>query len=412
MENSEQTDALAAVKILLKTNPSADAWEIELRRILHGERESDLIRLGSVDEYVDKILDLSVDRPLAEHSFNKALRRVVKTWQPENPESKEYFACLLDLISAYAPADYATSKMLYFVDCLSRYGGCLKSSNGYGAHDDLYLKALVVLEKLFPRAASHTDEEFAGFKSYVSILKKNLENPLYAGYAAARLIDLSVLEPQDQRIAALIRVNPNSQREIISLLFDRDRQVWLERDLTSIMAHALNAGDEAVIVFEQMLQAYGGKLELKGQAATISFVRLSPIVINLSSEAIARYANFIQRRKMSLDRLGSLLTSATGHAQAQAGIAEILELCLTYDNGGVIFKQELKKFGAEVLYVNGILKLYLSNQSSHPLQTSKDTAFKYYMVWSTDERSQEEIKNEIAEIISFKKAQAARAAAA
>jgi hypothetical protein len=413
MEDSENPDGLAAAKVLLKTDPSADSWEIELRRVLRGERESDLLRLGSVDEYVDKILDLSVDRPVAEQSFQKALRRVVRTWQPENPESKEYFACLLDLIGAYTPdSPYAIPKVLYFLDCLSRYGERLKSSSGYEAHSDLYRKALVVLEKYFPRALNHADGEFLDFKAYVSVLEKNLASQLYGGYAAARLIDLRVVEPKDQTIGSLIRENPDSQREIISLLFASERQVWLSRDLKHIIEHALNAGDEAVIVFEQVLRVFGGKLELKGQGAAVSFDHHAPMFVNLSSEAMVKYATFTQRRKMNLDRLAGLLTAAKEQAQAQAEIAEILELCLTYGSGAARFKQELSKFGAEVLYVNGVLKLYLHDRSCHRLQTSKETAFKYYMIWSIDERPEEEIKNEIREIINVKRAEAARAAAA
>jgi hypothetical protein len=302
--------------------------------------------------------------------------------------------------------------VLYFLDCLSRYGERLKSSGGYEADSDLYQKALVVLERYFTRAPNAADEEFLNFKAYLSILEKNLESSLYGGYAAARLIDLSVLEPKDQRIGALIQQNPDSQREIISLLFASARQVWLGRDLTNVIGHALNAGDEAIVVFEQVLRAFGGQLELKGQVAMVSFDRQPAIVVNLATEATVRYATFIQRRKLNLDKLGGLLTEAKGHAQAQAEIAHILEHCLSYGNGATKFIQELKKFGAEVLYVNGALKLYLSDRSCHRLQTSKETAFKYYMFWAVDDRPKEEIKKEIHQIINIKKRAAARAATA
>ncbi|HVF45194.1 MAG TPA: hypothetical protein VM936_19365, partial [Pyrinomonadaceae bacterium] len=137
-------DARNSEKRLLKREPTVERWQAEILRVLNGEREGDLINLGSVEEYVDKILDLSRDKVRARLSFDEALYRVVQTWQPVRRETKEYLACLLDLIGAYTPLN-AAPKMLAF---LGRWGGFesdLESSSGYGSHHDLNLKALVVL---------------------------------------------------------------------------------------------------------------------------------------------------------------------------------------------------------------------------------------------------------------------------
>lgn len=400
---------LSAVKFRLKTEPDADMWQTELQRILDGEREGELLRLGSVEEYVDKILDLSRDHDVANESFREGLRRIVHSWQPENPAPKEYLACLLDLIGAYKPP-FASKKVLFFLTQRGYRDSESNSSGGYGAYADLHLKALVALEKYFPSVLEHGDDE--SFTFYVAMLRRNLEDATYGGYVAARLIDLGLLKVDDPKIGALIKRDPDAQREILSLAFVPSRQQSLHQDLAKMAEHALNAGDAAFSIFEEVVQAYGGKLEFQTHEITIYLDHQLPLSLLLSIEVIEKYNAFLRRGKMNLSRLSGILTDVKVRAQAQNEIAEILEQCLQYgDYGASQFKQELANFGAEILYANGDLKLYMEGDYLYNLPSSKATSkYACLEVWSTGKRYDVNFKTEVTKIIKAKKARAARAA--
>jgi hypothetical protein len=397
-------ESLAESKALLKTSPTVSSWEVELRRIIGGDRESDLLRLGSVDEYVDKILDLSKDRAVAKTCFDEALRRVIQSWQPEKPESKEYLACLLDLTGAYMPLS-GSVKILYFLDRLADFGADIKSSGGYGATSDLFLKGLIVLERYFPRAPSTKADEFYDFKSYLSLLERSLDNPRYAGYATARLIDLQVIDIHSYKVRTLIQKNPKALREVLSLIFAPERELWIGKNLSMILEYSLDAGEAAYSIFDQMLQAYQGSLRFEDNDLAIHFNNQDSMPIKLDDSVVNKYINLLKRRELGVDKIHTLITEIPRQSQARTEIAEILDRCVELGEEGIeIFSCELERCGAQVIYMSGNFKLLLENGSSYPFRPTDETILKYACVelWSTDERNREELEREARKIVEEK----------
>jgi hypothetical protein len=394
---------LSEAKRLLKSQPSPELWEIELRRILNGDRESELLRFGSVEEYVDKIRDLTKDRVVGEQSFNQALRMIIKSWRPEEIESKEYFACLIDLIAAYLPA-YGVPKVLYFLDCLADFQAELSSSGGYGANVDLYLNTLVTLERYFPRPLLGEDDETLAFKSYLHILYKQLNDDAYSGYVASRLIDLGALSFDHEQIRDVIDNNPYALRELISLVFAPERSAWFSRDFGSLLEHSLIAGHRGLRVFEEVVATYGATLLLQNHRLLVKRNEEELLPLEFPITTVQKYISVLRRRQLGLDLLPTLLSEAPKRWQARAGIAQTLDRCVSIGEEGIaLFEQELDERGAQIVYMEGEFKIALDDDC-YPISLSEESAAKYgvMVVWSTGEKTKEDLEQETLEIVNEK----------
>src|SRR5260370_1316321 len=166
----ENADNIVESPGSLQTHPTTFEWLVELQRILNGEREISLLRLQSVAAYINKILARSDDESLSRACFQNALTQVVQTWQPNEHFSKEYLACMLDLIAGYVPLEGA-AKVLGLLRRWGTFSDSIESSGGYGAESDLNLQALVVLESYFPVGPDEKlTEQSRIFQSYLEIL--------------------------------------------------------------------------------------------------------------------------------------------------------------------------------------------------------------------------------------------------
>ena len=82
-------DILIASRTHLLTNPSVIGWKSELGKILRGERQNDILTIGSASDYIGPYLATKHNRAGAEAIFIEALEAVFRRWQPE-PKDKEY----------------------------------------------------------------------------------------------------------------------------------------------------------------------------------------------------------------------------------------------------------------------------------------------------------------------------------
>jgi hypothetical protein len=409
-------DAQDAEKLLLKREPTAERWQAELFKVLNGQRESDLLHYESVEEHVDKILDLSPDRARAKLAFDKALYRVVQTWQPVRRETKEYLACLLDLIGAYTPLNGA-HKLLGFLSRWGRFEDDLESSGGYGAHHDLNLKALVALGSCLDAAPQATAEDARLFKQYVDLLREQLSDDEYGWYAATRLIELSLLPLEHEEIGALIKRSPRVLRSLVSLVFSKARRSRFERDLQSLFVHAVEGGDRAFRAFEQTLQDRRASLKIRDGVVILDAPGRSRTEFTLSNAAQRKHMELLLRREMRLDELQELLSEATRHAKARMQVTRIYEDCLDKHGGEGArhFQDEIQKHNArlvEVVEKPPVVKL--RNGTSFELSLS-DRSFNEHMVrvrWQLGEmkeapagrHEQKEAVTELREILKSKSA--------
>src|SRR5688500_13595667 len=114
----------------LRKTPTTFAWSEELQRVLNGEREVSLLRLHSVQAFLEKIIARSEDESLSRACFLEALRQIVQSWQPNEKRSKEYSAIMLDLIGHYRPLEGA-SKIVGLLKVWGTFSNGMESSGGY-----------------------------------------------------------------------------------------------------------------------------------------------------------------------------------------------------------------------------------------------------------------------------------------
>src|SRR4051812_29099946 len=103
-------------------------WEIELRKILNGERDARIRRLGSVQEYAHWVLARANDLALSETALRNALRNIIQEWQPTTISSDRQISRMLDLILAYLPLN-GEWKIIGYMKSRGRFGERIYASN-------------------------------------------------------------------------------------------------------------------------------------------------------------------------------------------------------------------------------------------------------------------------------------------
>ncbi len=375
-------NSMLAEKDLLRRKPTVGRWEVELERIREGEREADINELGGIDEYVDRLIARSKDRPLARACFRKALRQVIRMWQPSDRETKEYVYCTLELIGAYTPAEGA-AKILGFFKAEGSFED-LEAVGGQAAGVDLDETALQVLENFFEARPYHKlRAEVSDYADYVQVLRRMLRDGRHAAYAAARLAQMGLLDLDEREVGALFEKNPSAINSFVSLAFDPARLPHLDSDLRKIAAHALGAGPAAVQVLEQILNAYGARLERRGRTPVVVLENDKEIEVAgvhyLPAEgaAAAAYESHAdQMPSVTLDELPGYLKDAltdplkniSKNDRARVKVSETLDFCLQSFGrpGAKYFKKFLESGGAEIRADNDIL-IRRENYTFRPL---------------------------------------------
>lgn len=244
----------------LRKAPTVFGWALELQRLLNGEREVALLRLQSVQAYINKILARSEDESLARVCFQEALRETVRAWCPNERCSKEYLACMLDLVGAYRPLEAAT-KIAGLLRNWCAFPKETESSGGYGSESDLNLKSLVVLGGYFEIAPhDRLVDDARIFQAYVEILFEYLETPRYGGYVASRLIEVGMIQFSDQRIGNLISSDAEAIYELLSLLFSPARRSRLMPDSRPLISQIAKCPNEAQELFARIVHANGASV--------------------------------------------------------------------------------------------------------------------------------------------------------
>jgi hypothetical protein len=211
-------------RIRLVNEPSVGLWELELHRLVSGERFSSIIVLGDAQEYVDSVLLESTDYALSQHCFYQALRLVVREWNPEPGYSRSSMACMLDLISAYIPSE-GYLKIMTLLSENENINHLLDIDSWYPSIEDLHLRALLVLGKFFPGPPLDAAKDSA-FGAYVALIRRHLDKRKFAGYATLRLLELRILDPTDFNVLDKLLNSPETLGDFISLVIavePRDR---------------------------------------------------------------------------------------------------------------------------------------------------------------------------------------------
>jgi hypothetical protein len=265
----------------LKLSPTVLAWELEIRRVLLGQREYMLLRLGGSQEYIEVIQESSADEALTRTTFNAALRNVVQSWQPSRPESAAYFSHMLELIGAYAPPE-GFIKVLGFLNSRRYFGENVTTPDSPVSGKDLHMKALVVLQYYYLAAPPMQSDDIA-FQQYLNVLREHLHEPQYCDYALRRLYELSAISLDDADVLNAVQASGAVITQLVtSILKSRDK-TRVARDLSSIYSHCLRSKDCASR-FEGALVACGARLEHDDQGPLVYLSESDLIVLTLPED--------------------------------------------------------------------------------------------------------------------------------
>ncbi len=251
---------------LLKSRPTVSAWEAEIRRVLLGQRESGLADSAGPAEYFEVLQRRSDYEAHARTSFNEALRNVVQSWQPSRSEGAAYVSRFLDLIAAHTPP----AGFVKVLDFVNRHRGSGEDADSQGEQacgEDLYMKALVVLQHYYP-TASAVEVGNAGFRQYVDALRAHLHEPRHCEYALRRLYKLYLISPADADALRAAEVNPAVVAYFVALILKSDSLDRMARELslTYGLCLKLDGGDK---LFEQSLAQSGARLEHNSQGPQV-----------------------------------------------------------------------------------------------------------------------------------------------
>jgi hypothetical protein len=234
--------------------PSIEEWELELSRMIEGERDYTLQKIGT-SAYIDKILAASNDRIAASAHLHIGLSNVVRRWQPLKTHAPHSVFVVLDLIAGFQPPE-GFLKIIDFMNREGRFPSIPMLAGGYGAGQDLHMKALVDLEYYYPVPPTEWKDD-PPFLAYLDVLNRHLDEEQFCSYSIGRLVDLRIIEIGDPRVRQAIKKNVRTIDHIVSLLLVKSRIAGKEKELSEVYTHCFILGDTALTHFEDVLKNLG-----------------------------------------------------------------------------------------------------------------------------------------------------------
>jgi hypothetical protein len=238
----------------LKDKPTTFKWQIELLRILDGQREYKFQHLVHAKSVTEKIISGSSDKAKARITFDRALQRVVNDWRPQELANIDYESRLFDLIDGYTPPNGYQKLMEFLEFALSFPPEAWPPSTASRHSVDLQRKGLLSLSRYFSRIRETPSRKV---KNYISILLQNLETPRHSGIAAGLLLQTGRFSVDDPPIGAALIQQPGSLDDILTLFFSSSNRTVIGNQLGRIqlLFHDVVPNGEAL--FEQAIEKHG-----------------------------------------------------------------------------------------------------------------------------------------------------------
>jgi hypothetical protein len=270
---------------------SNHSWRVDLVRLLSGEREDSLERLGNVEEYIEVMIAEADDPSEARVAFETALEKVIETWQPSVLDEHINQSYVLELLNRYS-LEIGREKVITFARDAKR------SLSRAPVEDleqmkDLYLSALVTLENYYENPPEPNRRRWKSYEIYVDLLKEDLASRDFHGYAFKRLIELNERSLSSDEIKNLIDLNPDSLVSLVQLVMDPANKLATTGQLKEIYMLCLEGGDELEKRFETAVATCGGKL---GRNDDIPRICIDNICFNLPKEYATKYNTIMLSR--------------------------------------------------------------------------------------------------------------------
>lgn len=263
----------------LKYEPSVSGWELFIKELINGKYEYLVVKIGGIEEIIEKTISESNDASIARHTFKQALRIVVQEWQPGIIDPLENITAYLNLIGSYTPAE-GYNKIIFL---LQKWGIERIEDAPYRQKrlfTSIFLKSINVLRRYFP-AAPQPDENIPSFQAYVNILWQYLRNKNLREYAICRLFDLHIVHRNIDKLTEVIFGMPDIVYDFVSIIINRKENT---RENLSIMFGICFIEAKLQKIFYDSLGKKGAK-ENEGQAGPEITLQNGVIVkIELSDE--------------------------------------------------------------------------------------------------------------------------------
>lgn len=334
-------------------------WKVELHELLSGNRASSIIQTrGSASDYIKTLFHRSSNRIVARHYFVEAFNEILKEI-PLIALSPSPVNHLLDLIVEFKPKNGFPAIVSYLI--LGGTGESNFTPVGGAVAFDLHRKTLETLGTYFEVAP--IDNTDPAFLTYVEILRQQILNAKYRGYAAFELLKLEVLQPDSKEFKVLIDEHPDSLNELLlNLSMYASNRYGLE-DIKTLFYVCLDSGKE---VFHRLLDAIessGSTLEPTEQedpsyiGQTIEtpthVLRLfdgTAIPINLALEQIDLVYRYRYEDDTQDDVRHLLTDPSLTPAQRETEITRLFtKSCMLHISGIELFVEELRRNGARLI---------------------------------------------------------------
>jgi hypothetical protein len=233
-------------QLWLRKHPSTNRWRLELGRLLTGERESALQRIGGAAAYVQRYIFDSDDPVRSDIAFRNALEEFVGgAWDPaRTAEYGFYFTdVLLELIINFRPPSAFTR----ILDYLLVTDGRLAPKNWTKEDiEGIDSAAMTVLRDRY-RLAPPASERDLTFEKYERLLNSLLQVPGKESYALRHLLELGLITPDnrlglitpDNRLVQELVGKPGVVGAVINYFFSTERRDLLKTGSGAILGCCL-----------------------------------------------------------------------------------------------------------------------------------------------------------------------------
>lgn len=272
-------------------------WETELRRVMLGERETEIDHARNAADYLEGLLSQSSDQAASRTYFLDALDRLLSTWTPDEKTSSRSVSHLLDIIAKYTPP----TGWPKLVRLLSRRAEPAEGT-GTALTAELRQSGLRALaaypEATYGVAGQLRDkaviayDEFGDVSraAYRQLLWSHLSLPECALYAARALLDSQLVNLQREEIASMILAGPLVIRGVLLWLFEAPGEGTALVYFPSIYSACLYADRHRASetrlerIFCDEVVSLGGKVAFAGEGPVITLPSSTVVTLDLRSD--------------------------------------------------------------------------------------------------------------------------------
>lgn len=268
----------------LKGEPDVSGWELLIKELINGKYEYLAIRLGGIEEIIEKTISESNDPSISRYIFMQALRIVIQEWQTSISDPLEIITAYLNLIGSYTPAEgYIKITFLIQKWLAEKIDDMPDRQRRF--FTTLLKKSLIVLHRYFS-SAPPPNENIPAFQVYLDILWQYLKNKRLREYAIYRLLDLHLIFQNIDKLKEIIRSMPDVMYHFVSIIIDREADI--KENLSSLFDICFD-DSKLEKIFYNSLRKKSAKKDEGQSGPEITLQNGVTVIIELSGKQLDLY---------------------------------------------------------------------------------------------------------------------------